>query len=166
MGKFPKPVSPPKSVHMARRLRERALTKSIFLGISARALVVILEMGAFFLFGSRALLVDALSTLLDIISSLILFLFIKLADRPPDENHPFGHGRYEPLAGLQLGIFLAALGFYMGIHNLVDIGSSQEEFSLPPFLFAVPLFAILLLEISYRFLMRQNDTLTNYKKMV
>lgn len=140
-------------MHDARKSRRRALKKSIFFGILARALVVILEMGAFFLFGSRALLMDALSTFLDIVSSLVLFIFIKLAGRPPDYNHPFGHGRYEPLAGLQLGILLAVVGLYMGINNAIDLGSNEGDLSLPSFLFAIPLFAIILLEASYRFLM-------------
>jgi len=114
----------------------------------------LIETSAYFLFGSRALFMDALSTLLDITSSLILFLFIKLADRPPDRNHPLGHGRYEPLAGLQLGVFLSSVGFYMGFQNLTEISAHGEESALPPFLFVVPLLAIVLLELSYRMLMR------------
>lgn len=154
MSKFPNPIELPKSIDNARKLRTAALKKSLLFGISSRAAIVLLETGAFFLFGSRALFMDALSTLLDITSSLLLFLFIKLADRPPDQNHPFGHGRYEPLAGLQLGIFLACVGFYMVFQNLSDLGHRHEDFSFPGFLFAIPLFAIILLEVSYRALMR------------
>lgn len=154
MAKFPNPLKLPSYVDEARRSRISALRKSILFGITARGVIVLLEMAAFFLFGSEALFMDALSTLLDISSSLILFLFIKLADRPPDKEHPFGHGRYEPLAGMQLGIFLASVGVYMGFRNLIDLRAVEEGHAFPPFLFMVPLFAIVLLEISYRFLMR------------
>ncbi|CRX38081.1 cation diffusion facilitator family transporter [Estrella lausannensis] len=154
MTQFPDAKRPPTSVDEARKSRICALRRSILFGITARGVIVFLEMAAFFLFGSEALFMDALSTLLDISSSLILFFFIKLADRPPDQNHPFGHGRYEPLAGMQLGIFLALVGVYMAFRNLIDLRGGEEGHSLPPFLFVVPLFAIILLEISYRFLMR------------
>lgn len=152
MGKYPQPLKPP--VDEARQARANALKKCLLFGMAARAAIVLIETGAYFLFGSRALFMDALSTLLDISSSLILFIFIKLADRPPDQNHPFGHGRYEPLAGLQLGLFLACVGIYMAFQNLIDLGHTEDGFSLPPFLFAVPLLAIVLLEFSYRLLMR------------
>lgn len=60
--------------------------------------------------GSAAVLSDALNSLLDVFAYTAIHVGVKLQEKAPDENHPFGHRRAEPLAGLVIAIFAALLG--------------------------------------------------------
>lgn len=151
--KYPDPVPPPSEAEAARKNRYSALLRSTFQGIAARTFIVIFELGASFLFGSASLFMDALSTGLDIATSLALIVSFRFAARPPDTNHPFGHGRFEPLAGFQLGIFLAILGVVMFFYNSTEAAAHQTS-TIHPFLWIVPLTSVVILEICYRNLMR------------
>jgi cation diffusion facilitator family transporter len=122
-------------------------------GVMLRSVIIIAELLGFVFLGSSALLMDALSSLFDIASSLFLIFFIRIADRPPDRHHPFGHGRFEPIAGLQLGLLLAVLGGGMLIQQIFALSSEQEHI-IQPFAWLIPLGAVVLLEISYQTLKR------------
>lgn len=110
---FPEKLPLKEGVYTARKARSASITKIALYGIFARLVIAVAELCGYFVFNSSVLLLDALSTFADITSSVLLIASIKLAERPPDEEHPFGHGRYEPLAGLQLGIFLSLGGVGM-----------------------------------------------------
>lgn len=60
--------------------------------------------------GSVALLSDALNAFLDIVTYSIAYASMRVHERSPDEDHPFGHRRAEPLAGLLFAVFAAVLG--------------------------------------------------------
>lgn len=153
MSHFPETRYPPASVFEARSERKRKMIRSVGLGVMIRMAIIFCEFIGVVLFGSSALFMDALSSLIDVVCSLFLILFIKLAERPPDENHPFGHGRYEPLAGLQLGILLAVIGLGMLVQQgmqltLLPVGEMDKR------AWIIPFGAFLLLEICYFMVMR------------
>ncbi len=58
--------------------------------------------------GSLSILADAFDSLLDVFSTTITFLVVRLADLPPDENHPYGHARAENLGALAGAVLLLA----------------------------------------------------------
>ena len=60
--------------------------------------------------GSVALIADAWHTLTDTVSSLIIVIGMKIASKPPDKEHPFGHGRAEVISSLIIGILLILIG--------------------------------------------------------
>ena len=49
---------------------------------------------------SYALIADAIESLTDVFSSLIVYFGLRVAMRPPDANHPYGHGKAEPMAAV------------------------------------------------------------------
>lgn len=153
MAKFPEPKRVPDEVSSARSERYQNLVRSAKTGIAVRVTIAITELIVAGLFGSAALFMDAISTAVDIGTSLVLIISFKLASRPPDANHPFGHGRYEPLAGLQLGLFLVFLGIGMFFYNTTEINYSETYSRLPAWLWVIPLCSTLLLEGCYRYLM-------------
>jgi cation diffusion facilitator family transporter len=55
---------------------------------------------------SYALIADAIESATDIIGSSIVWLGVRYAQKPADENHPYGHGKTEPMAGLAVSILL------------------------------------------------------------
>ena len=103
--------------------------------------------------GSAALFTDAISTLADVFATAFLLICLKLAQRPPDKNHPFGHGRYEPLGGLLLGLLLIVIGSIMLIQQSFGAAREQTEMHIHPHAWIFPFTALILLEICYRLMM-------------
>ena len=91
--------------------------------------------------GSVSIVADAVNNLSDAASNIVSLLGFKLASRPADPEHPYGHGRYEYLAGLVVAALVVAIGI-----NLV--GSSVDKIVHPtPVEFNGVLVVILLLSI-------------------
>ncbi|OJU80033.1 MAG: cation transporter [Chlamydia sp. 32-24] len=154
MTKFPDPQPIPMTVHDARYHRKKELIDSSFKGILIRLAIVVAEFIGFFVFGSYSLLMDGLASFLDICISLILVFFIHFASRPPDSNHPFGHGRFEPLVGLQLGIFLATIGGFMFYDQTFSLATEGDREAISSYAWIIPLAAVFLLELCYQIVMR------------
>lgn len=153
MSHFPAPVLPPESVYRTRQERLRQLITSCLYGVGIRSSIIVAELIGVMVFGSAALLMDALSSLIDVASSVLLVICIKLASRPPDENHPFGHGRYEPLIGLQLGLLMMLTGGAMFFQQIFAL-SSTETRVIDKHIWIIPFCAVILLEICYQVVMR------------
>lgn len=82
--------------------------------------------------GSRAMVADALHSASDIMATLVVFLGLKIAKQPADENHPYGHGKVEPIAAAVVGIILVGAAF--AIVRGIIISISTGTFSSPSFL--------------------------------
>ncbi len=67
---------------------------------------------------STALIADGIHSLSDLATDAVVLLGVKAAQRPPDENHSFGHGRYETVSALFVGVFLVAAGGLIGWHGV------------------------------------------------
>lgn len=155
MKKFPERLILPHVVHESRTQRQKELISSASKGIGIRLAIILFEFLGVWLYGSAALLMDGLASLVDVLSSLFLILCIKIANRPPDENHPFGHGRYEPLVGTLLGTFLLLIGIGTLVQQLFFVTAheaTQEVISGHAWIF--PVIAVLLLEVCYRIVIR------------
>lgn len=152
--KFPDPVLPPDEVALVRHKRKRELMRSASRGIAIRLFIVLAELIGVVLFESSSLFADALATLFDITSSVILLYFIRYAAKPPDENHPFGHGRLEPIVGLQLGMLLVIAGGGIALQQLSLTYNIQPNLSLTPWAAVIPAIATLVLEAGYQYLYR------------
>lgn len=149
-SEFPAPIPLPVDVYQARRERSERIIRSAFIAIVLRIIIVCAEFLTIVFIYSSSLLMDGLSSLIDVIFSLILIICIKLAGRPPDEEHPFGHGRYEPLVGLQSGIFLIVIGGVMFVKQLIEAATVSHRENLDHPIWIIPLIAVVLLEIAYR----------------
>lgn len=91
--------------------------------------------------GSVSIVADAVNNLSDAASNIVSLLGFKLASRPADPEHPYGHGRYEYLAGLVVAALVLAIGI-----NLV-ISSVQKILNPEPTEFSAALVVVLLLSI-------------------
>ncbi len=154
MSQFPDPLPLPDSVRPAREKRNTHLIRAARWGVLIRLAIISIELLGVIFLGSAALLMDALASSLDIACSLILIVFIKLAARPPDDDHPFGHGRYEPLAGLQLGLFMVLIGLGMIGQQLFQLAEYTPNRPIDSYVWIIPLVATLLLEICYHIVSR------------
>jgi cation diffusion facilitator family transporter len=147
---FPSPIPLSDEVLVARKKRNQALTRIARYGIIIRLCIGIAELIGYYAFDSAVLLMDALSTFADVAASAILIFSIKIADRPPDSNHPFGHGRFEPLVGLQMAVFLVLGGSWMLWQQLHTLISPVKHEIIHSSAFVLPFLAVILLELGFR----------------
>jgi cation diffusion facilitator family transporter len=70
---------------------------------------------------SFALVADGMESLSDVLSSFIVYFGLKVAVKPRDANHPYGHGKVEPLAGMAIGIALAVAALSIAIQSVREI---------------------------------------------
>jgi len=146
---YPEPILPPYDFYAARYKRSATLVRIAALGIAVRFAIALFELWGYLFSHSSALLMDALSTIVDVVSSLLLIISIKLAERPPDREHPFGHGRYEPLVGLQLGLFITLGGIVMFVYQFFAFWNLEKTHHLDTRVWLFPFIACLLLESAY-----------------
>jgi len=150
MKQFPNPISLPESILRARNDRKIRILRSSWRGVGIRMAIIFGELLGVWWFSSHALFMDAVASFMDVLSTLLLIGCIKLAEKPPDRNHPFGHGRFEPLFGLQLGLFLVFVGAGMFIQQSFDMTTlSNLNPPMDSRAWIIPALAVLLLEGCY-----------------
>ena len=81
------------------------------ISIIVNTLLFIAKYYAGIMSGSIALITDAWHTISDSASSLVLIIGTKLASKPADKEHPYGHGRIELITALIIGLLLVLIGF-------------------------------------------------------
>ena len=117
-------------------------------GLLTNALLVIVKFFAGIIGHSNALIADAVESSADIFSSLIVWMGLSIAARPADEDHPYGHGKAEPLAAAVVSLML--LGAAAGI-SIIAIRDIRTPHHLPaPFTLFVAAGVIIVKEILYR----------------
>jgi cation diffusion facilitator family transporter len=95
--------------------------KATYFSIIGNVILAILK-GIAGIFGSSyALIADAIESTADVFASFLVLFGLKYADRPPDDNHPYGHGKIEPLVTFMVVAFLvtsASVIAYESIQNI------------------------------------------------
>ncbi len=91
---------------------ERTIRVTI-LGMLVNLLLAGLKLGVGLVVGSVALLADAVHSLSDLSTDIVVIVGAKLGAKPADECHPYGHGKYETLAAFFIGVVLVGAGFYL-----------------------------------------------------
>ena len=79
------------------------------IGIALNIILVIIKMFAGYISGSIAIVSDALNNLSDVASSVVTLVGFKLSGQEADEEHPYGHGRLEYIAGLIVSLFIMVM---------------------------------------------------------
>lgn len=95
-----------------------------WLGIGVNILLTVLKGIAGVMAHSKALIADAVHSASDIAGSLAVFIGLRAAKRPPDEDHPYGHGKAESIAAIIVAVVLFLAGIQIG-------KSSIESFFAP-----------------------------------
>ncbi|MBP3674676.1 MAG: cation transporter [Oscillospiraceae bacterium] len=90
-------------------------------GIACNLLLSAGKMIAGALSGSMSITADALNNLSDAASSIVTLLGFKLAEKPADADHPYGHARFEYLSGLAVAVLILFIGFELGKSSVIKI---------------------------------------------
>lgn len=79
------------------------------------------------------MIADAVHSLSDFITDAIVLIFVKIAGKPKDETHEYGHGKYETMATMVIGLILIIAGFGLMIDGVGHIIHSLRgrEFATP-----------------------------------
>ncbi|MEZ0007870.1 cation diffusion facilitator family transporter [Flavobacterium sp. 28YEA47A] len=132
---------------------ETAIKTTYFSIIGNTALALIKGLTGYF-GNSYALIADAIESTTDIFSSTLVLFGLKYSSRPADENHPYGHGRAEPLITFLVVGFLITSATIIAYESIMNIGTPHE---LPkPYTLIVLGAIIIWKEISFRLVMKKS----------
>lgn len=133
---------------------EQSAIKTTYFSIAGNTILALIKgIGGFF-GNSYALIADAIESTTDIFSSVLVLLGLKYAKRPADENHPYGHGRIEPLITFLVVAFLVVSATIIAYESIQNINTPHE---LPePWTLFVLGGIILWKEISYQIVIRKS----------
>ena len=110
--------------------------------IVGNSALFILKFVAGWMSGSIALISDALNSFTDIISSIAVFVCVRISSKQADEGHPFGHSRAEPVAGLIVAILAGILGFEL-IRSSFERLLAKPTVNVTSFIVIVPVITII-----------------------
>ncbi len=126
------------------RVRARIGALSGAVGIGCNALLFLVKAATGFLTGSVAVTADALNNLSDASGSIVTLVGFRLADKPADERHPYGHARAEYLSGLAVAVLILVIGL-----ELMKT-SAQKIFHPTPVSFSPAALGVLALSIGLK----------------
>ena len=92
------------------RDREKAIYKVTLAGSGINVLLLVFKFFAGIAGGSAAMIADAVHSLSDFLTDVIVLFFVRLSSRPKDKKHDYGYGKYETLATSIIGLFLLFVG--------------------------------------------------------
>ncbi len=102
---------------------------------------------------SYALIADAVESALDIFSSVAVLGGLRIAAIPPDENHPYGHGKAEPLAAMVVALVLMVVALSLAVGSVHEILLASHR-SPEPFTLYVLIGVVTIKELLYRFVIK------------
>jgi cation diffusion facilitator family transporter len=106
-------------------MRESTATRAAWVAIIANLLLLGLKASATNLSDSLTIFSETLNSLADVVAAFVILLCVRLALKSADEDHPFGHRRAEPIAGLIVAIFTGILGFEVCKQAVFDLMSGE-----------------------------------------
>ena len=138
---------------MSNSTNEKKAIKATYFSIVGNTALTLVKGAAGFLGNSFALIADAIESTADIFSSFLVLFGIKYSNRPPDKNHPYGHGRAEPLITFLVVGFLITSATVIGYESIMNI---RTPHALPKSWTLIILgFIIIWKEISFRIVMKR-----------
>ena len=135
---------------MEEALRHARRAPTISVAINGALAVVKLVTGM--VGNSYALVADAIESLGDIFASAIVWGGLVIAAKPADENHPYGHGKAEPLAALAVALMLVGAAAVIGTEAVREIRTPHH--APAPYTLFVLLVVIIIKETMYRYEVR------------
>jgi cation diffusion facilitator family transporter len=134
--------------------RQKEIYKVTLLGGAVNVVLLVFKFVAGILGHSAAMVADAIHSLSDFITDLIVLVFVYISGKPQDKTHDYGHGKYETLALIFIGLALLAVAvgiFTSGTQKIIS-WYNGEQLAAPGILALwAALISILLKELTYRY---------------
>lgn len=144
--------------------REKEIYKVTIAGSVVNFLLLVFKFAAGILGHSAAMLADAVHSLSDFVTDVIVIVFVRISNKPQDKGHDYGHGKYETLATVIIGLLLLIVGFGILWNGATSIytflrGGQLEEPGMVALIAAAV--SILLKEILYRYTVAKGKKLNS-----
>ena len=129
------------------------------IGMAANVVLAIVKIVTGIVGNSYALIADGIESTSDIVSSLVVWTGLKISSLPADEDHPYGHGKAESIAGMVVALALLAAAVFIGIQSVREIITPHHA----PAWFTLLVLALVIgtKETLYRFVLEVGDELTS-----
>ncbi len=134
--------------------RERKIYKVTLIGTVVNAVLIALKFVAGVLGRSSAMIADAVHSLTDFVTDVIVLVFVHLSGKPRDKGHEYGHGKFETFATLLIGVLLVGAGIGLMINGIRLVIASLHGETLPEpnwIALSVAIISIVSKEILYRY---------------
>lgn len=132
--------------------RLQRITRITVFGTIVNTLLLAFKFLAGILGGSAAMLADAVHSLSDFLTDIVVLVFVKISNRPADRKHSYGYGKYETLATLCIGLALLAVGIGIavdGVEKIIQVWNG-ETLAQPGWIaFWAAIVSIVLKELTY-----------------
>lgn len=142
--------------------REKEIYKVTLTGTAVNAVLVVLKLVAGILGRSSAMIADAVHSLSDFVTDIIVLLFVRISGKPLDSDHEYGHGKYETFASMIIGAILIAAGIglmYNGIRLCVESINGRELPEPTWIALGMAIVSIISKEWLYRYTIRRGKAL-------
>ncbi len=142
--------------------RERKIYKVTFVGSVANIALLVFKFVAGIVGHSSAMIADAFHSLSDFLSDIIVIVFVRLAGKPEDADHAYGHGKYETLASVIVGILLCIVGFGLlaeGVDKIISFFKGIPLETPNYWALAAAVLSILMKEALYRYTVKYGKKL-------
>jgi cation diffusion facilitator family transporter len=137
--------------------RQHAITRITLVGSVCNLLLMLAKIVAGIIGHSAALIADGIHSLSDLVTDFMVLVFVRIADKPHDRGHEYGHGRYETLATAIIGLLLLVVGAGIGWNGLCAIyhfGCGEKLAAPAPIALWAALLSIVVKELLYRYTAR------------
>ena len=144
--------------------RQKSIYKVTWIGSLVNFLLLAFKFAAGILGHSAALVADAVHSLSDFATDIIVIVFVRISGKPEDEDHKYGHGKYETLATAAIGLILFAVGIGILVNGATSVGDFLKGKVLPaPSIVALIVAAISIIskEILYRYTINEGKKLNS-----
>ena len=143
-----------------KKIREKEIYKVTLVGSFVNFLLVIFKFLAGIAGHSAAMLADAVHSLSDFVTDVVVILFVRISNKPVDKSHDYGHGKYETLATAFIGMALLGIGFGILWNGATEIlvflrGGELRQPGMLALVAAI--ISILLKEILYQYTVRVGE---------
>lgn len=138
---------------MSEKSRKKKIMSVTIIGSIANFLLLVFKFIAGFLGHSSAMIADAVHSLSDFVTDIIVLLFINISSKPKDESHDYGHGKYETLATSIIGIVLLFVGvgiFWEGLNKIMAFARGEELESPGMIALVAAVVSIIVKEVLYQ----------------
>jgi divalent metal cation (Fe/Co/Zn/Cd) transporter len=129
------------------------------LGIIINILLAITKGVAGIVGHSYALVADAIESASDIITSGVVAFGLRMAGKPADERHPYGHGKFEPLSAAIVSLILFAAAIIIAVESVKEI--STPHHAPAPFTLVVLILVIIIKEWLFRSVLSASETISS-----
>ena len=149
---------------MSTSTREKSIFRVTWIGSIVNFLLLVFKFIAGILGHSSALVADAVHSLSDFVTDLIVIVFVKISGKPEDDDHKYGHGKYETLATALIGLALFAVGIGLLVSGATKVSEVIKGVILPaPSVIALIAAGVSIVskEILYRYTVRVGKSLVS-----